>query len=140
MKKMLLSLAMATMAVGAANAQDAVKKAPDQDRAEMRTEHMVKELGLNEDQTAKVKEINARYGEKMQAMRQAQKAELTEKRDKRAELEEARMTELKGVLTPDQYAKLEARQKEMRDKRMEHRQEMRAKPMKQDTRAKDAAE
>ncbi len=50
------------------------------------------------------------------------------------------MAELKGVLTPDQYAKLEARQKEMRDKRMEHRQEMRAKPMKQDTRAKDAAE
>jgi len=140
MKKMLLSLAMATMAVGAANAQDAVKQASPQDRAEMRTEHMVKELGLNEDQTAKVKEINARYGEKMQAMRQAQKAELTEKRDTRAELEEARMAELKGVLTPDQYAKLEARQKEMRDKRMEHRQEMRAKPMKQDTRAKDAAE
>ncbi len=114
--------AVAALSFLSVNAQDPPKRSAG-DRAEMRTEHMVKELGLNDDQAAKVKAINEKYAAKVDEMRKERKEEAGAKKGQWQEVEKARMAELKSVLTPDQYQKLEARQEEMKKERMERREE-----------------
>lgn len=128
MKKMMMGMALAMFVAGAANAQDAPRKTM-QDRTEMRTETMVKELGLSEEQAAKVKDLNERYGAKKEAMREQSKSEMAVKNEKHEALEKEFAAELKGVLTPEQFEKWEARQKEMTEKRMERRDQMKKEGM-----------
>lgn len=122
MKKLMLSTAVAALSFISLNAQDPPKRTAEE-RSEMRTERMVKELGLNDDQAAKVKAINEKYATKVDEMRKARKEEAGANKGKWEEMEKARMSEFKGVLTPDQYQKLEARQEEMKKERMERREE-----------------
>ncbi len=120
MNKLMMGLAVAMLAAGTANAQDKPHKTME-DRAEMRTEQMVKELGLNESQAEKVKAINAKYADKVKEHRQEHKDAANERRDERMKLEDARKEELRAVLTAEQFQKLEAREKEMKKNYMEHR-------------------
>ncbi len=120
MNKLMMGLAVAMLAAGSANAQDKPHKTME-DRAEMRTEQMVKELGLDEAQAEKVKAINAKYADKVKEHRQDHKEAADERREERMKLENARKEELRAVLTADQFQKLEAREKEMKKNYMEHR-------------------
>lgn len=122
MKQIMMGLALAMFVAGAANAQDAQQKTKA-DRAEMRTERMVKELGLDADQAKKVQEINDRYGAKMETMRDQRRAEMEAKHDKQDALKKDYQEEMKAVLTPEQFAKWEAHQAELKAKQMERRKE-----------------
>lgn len=120
----MIGMAVAFFTMGAANAQDKVQQ-PPAERAKQQTERMTKELGLNVDQAAKVEAINAKYAEKAEAMRADRKEKMAETKGKGSELNDARMAELKGVLTTEQYAKWEKNMEAMKEKRQEKRQEMR---------------
>lgn len=124
MKQVMMGLSMAIFTVGAAHAQDAPRKTME-DRADARTQQMVKELGLSEEQAAKVKEINARFGAKFDAMQEQNRKEMEARNEKRDALRQEQANELKGVLTPEQFAKWEAKQEEMKARRLEHREGMR---------------
>lgn len=123
MKKLMIGTALLVLGVSA-QAQDVQRKTSGE-RAEMRTERMTKELGLNAEQAEKVKEINARYAEKTEAVRAEHKARAEAGKGQRNELHEARMADYKAVLTPEQYEKLVAKQAAMKEKHMEKRKEKR---------------
>lgn len=120
MRKLLIGVTLLVFGMGVAQAQEGQRKTP-QERAEMRTEHMTKELGLNAEQAEKVKAINMRYAEKNEAMRAEHKAKAEANRGKGAEQHDARMEEYKQVLTPEQYDKMVANQAAMKEKRQEMR-------------------
>ncbi len=124
MKRIMIGMALVLFTFGAANAQDKQQRTPAE-RAKNQTEHMTKELGLNADQAAKVEAINAKYAEKTEAIRAERKDKMAATKGKGAEVNDARMAELKNVLTPEQYAKCEKNMEEMKEKRMEKRKENR---------------
>jgi polynucleotide 5'-kinase involved in rRNA processing len=101
-------------------AQDKALKSPDE-RARIRTERMSKELELSPEQIAKVESINLKYAGKGAELRKKHEAERTQARQEGKAMREAEAAELKAVLTPDQYAKWEAKQEEMKARRMERR-------------------
>ncbi len=72
MKKMFLALAAAMMMSASAMAQEAQQQQPRQmdqgEMAKMRTEQMVKDYGLNEEQAAKLLELNTEFQSKMPMM------------------------------------------------------------------------
>ncbi len=128
MKKQIIGLSMALFMVATANAQDRPTRTPE-DRAKMRTERMTKELGLNADQQAKVAAINMDYAKKGAELRDDH-ANGTAEKGEGAKLQDARMAELKQVLTPEQYTKLEAMQAKAKDRMKKHRAEKKAAPVK----------
>jgi len=82
-------------------------KNPEQ-RAEKITKHMTESLNLSEAQTAKVKAIHLKYGERMKAMRSQQTED--DRSKKRAAMEKVRAdrdAEIKTVLTEEQYQKFQ---------------------------------
>ncbi len=79
------------------------------------TEEMVKELSLDAKQTEKVSEINKKYAEKMRAVQQSSKDDREGMREKMQKLRSEKETELKTVLTAEQFTKL----KELEKKRIE---------------------
>ena len=124
MKRMMMGAAMVLLTLGAAQAQEK-DRGTAEERAKVRTEHMVKDLGLDAGQTTKVEAINLKYahqGEDLMVQRQAHSADM---KGKGAGMRDARMAELKAVLSPEQYRKLEAAQEKMKEKRMEKRKELR---------------
>jgi Spy/CpxP family protein refolding chaperone len=126
MKQLMMGLALAVFTMGAAQAQDAPKKTMA-DRVDARTERMVKELGLNADQAAKVKEINAKYADQGKELHQQRKEGAEREKGEMAKIRDARWAELKQVLTPEQYEKCVANEKkqmaEMQERRQEKRQD-----------------
>lgn len=99
--KYLLTLMMAILMVANANAQEKKGQTTEmKSRAEMLTESMTKELGLNSDQAVKVKAINQEYAEK--AMGRAS-AKATEEVAPDAGALSDMNKALKKVLTPEQY-------------------------------------
>lgn len=110
MKNLLMNLALfgALLFPPALMAQDTEtgdpKKTPEQ-RAADRTEKMATELDLSSDQKARVQEINLRYAQAA-ADAKAQSTSKDAMRKRGKELKEKRDEELKGVLTPDQFAKM----------------------------------
>ena len=72
MKKMFLALAAAMMMSASAMAQEAQQQQPRQmdmgEMAKMRTEQMVKDYGLNEEQAAKLLELNTEFQTKIPMM------------------------------------------------------------------------
>jgi Spy/CpxP family protein refolding chaperone len=106
----------AILFVSQANAQnDAPKHAhphnkEGRDHSKKHIEWMKTELSLTDDQTAKVEKINQKYSEKRKAMHEEQRKQMKA-------LREEHNKELKSVLNKDQYAKLEAKKAEMKEKR-----------------------
>lgn len=126
MKKLLLLTVLATSMTVAVQAQDKTAKTP-QERAKARTERMSKELGLTPDQAAKVEAINVKYADKAVDMRTERQAERTEVRKEGMAMRDAHDAEIKAVLTADQYAQWTAKKEEMKERRIEHRKELREK-------------
>lgn len=113
MKKMMMILFIAAMTAVNVNAQekkqDAPKKTPEE-RAELMTQRMTKELALSADQQVKIKELILK--------REKQKQEGMEKR--KAEMEKIE-AQFKTILTSEQYQKFEKKKEEMKAKRQEQR-------------------
>ena len=108
----------------------AVKEQRHTERAVEKTETMIKELGLDDAQAARVREMNSRLGDSMRAVKAADMPDEERKENMKA-LRSAYKTELATVLTPDQMAQLkamkEAKRAEKQDPaRMAERAEERA--------------
>lgn len=120
--------------------QDGEKLSPEQ-RTEKQVEKMTKELGLNDTQAKQVKELFA----KGVAEREAKKSEMQKRRAegnkptpeereamkvKMGEKQEQMKSEMKKILTADQYAKWEEKKAERKEKfaeKIEERKENRKK-------------
>lgn len=124
MKKLSITLAFALLVAGVANAQEGHTRTAAE-RAKAQTARMTGQLGLDAGEQERVAVINQAYAEKGAALRKARKAEAERSKGEFKELHNARMEELKQVLTPEQYTKLEALQQEKRKKRMERGKRMR---------------
>ena len=143
MKNKIVAIAiLAIAAIGTVNAQDGTtpaEKAPattkptqdaavKQQRAEAQqarrveaSEKLAQDLGLNEEQTAKLKEIDAEYAAGMEALRSSTDREKTQEAARLAR--EKRETSLKEVLTPEQFQKMESMRAESRNRSMKKAEE-----------------
>jgi periplasmic protein CpxP/Spy len=126
MKKLPIVLALATVLSASVSHAQEPKKQRDpvkmeqkgQERAEERTEQLVKDLGLNDEQGKKVGVINSDFAKAMTDLKMSGVDEETRKTKSKA-LRQQRESDLKSVLTEEQYAKLlEIRQA----KRAEHKE------------------
>jgi len=99
------------------------RKGPRGDRAEMAGEHMIKELGLNADQAAKVKALQEAERAQRQAIRNDASLTREQKMEKVKALREATVKQVDEVLTPEQRTKAQ----EMRAKMQERMKERRGK-------------
>ena len=147
MKKMILAL-VAVMSMTAAQAQDGNRQRGERrqmDKTEMakhRTDEVVKQYGLDEQQAAKLLELNKKYADKMgprmggprgqrpgarrggndDGQQQGQRPELTEEqkqqmaaeRQARQKAMEEYDAELQQILTPEQYKAYKADQEKRR--------------------------
>ena len=147
MKKLVLSLAVVGMGTFAMAQQRTMPAKDDQQRKEMmeqkRAEHMAdmqKELNLTQAQVSQLKALH----EKHQAQREAQRKENQDLRKQKMEAfkkdKQQMDNEMRQILTPEQYAKWEAKKAEkmanrkakFQDKRMNKdldKNKMHAKPM-----------
>jgi len=88
---------------------------PDQ-RAEKRTEMMQKNLALTDDQVPKVKQINLDFETQKDALLK-NTTDPTERRTQMKALRDKQDADLKAVLTPDQYTKMQSMQQQGRPQR-----------------------
>lgn len=124
MRTLLSTLALAagmSLMAQDADLDEGGKKSPEE-RAKHRTEVMTKQLGLGDEQIAKVNTINITYARALGEVREMQDPEIRKGRSKA--LREKRDADLKAVLTADQYTKMmalreekKANAKERKDKR-----------------------
>ncbi len=119
MKKLMMMLFAATFTFATAQAQDGrkeMKHKNPEEKAQMMTERMKKNLNLTDDQVARVNEIHLQQARKM-----------AEVREKHGDNREAARAEMKGmreetnkryaaVLTPEQLAKKDELKKERKEK------------------------
>ena len=88
----------------------------------MDADRMKKELALNDDQSSKVDAINKKYADRYKSL----KGDSTNRESSRAEIKkirEEKNAELKTVLTPEQYSKLEALRSQHHHKKGSHKGE-----------------
>lgn len=91
-----------------------------QERAAQRSDMMSKELGLNDEQTQKVKIINSDFAKAMTDLKASGADEATRKAKAKA-LRDQRETDMRSVLTAEQYTKLQELRKAKRAEHMEKR-------------------
>ncbi|WP_460546936.1 hypothetical protein [Hymenobacter daeguensis] len=131
MKKLLLLLATvaATTATSFAQAPAAqpapagTQKSPDQ-MAERRAQYLAKELGLSADQQARLQPVLLAQRQEMLALReQVQTGGRRRGMGQDLKASQARYdAQIKGILTPEQYARFGQMKDEQRDKMRERRQ------------------
>ena len=112
----ILCLAVST---SVAIAQDRPRRSPEE-RAENQTHWMQKNLGLSQDQNKKVYDIILFYAR--EAENAAAEPRGNEKKIEKNGIKKDRESELKEVLTPDQFSKYKMHMQEMKEKQMERRQ------------------
>lgn len=104
-----------------ANERDPVKmEKRAQERADQRTEELVRELGLNAEQAQKVGQINSAFAQGMTDVRAAALEDAARK-EKAKGLRQQREAELKAVLTEAQYAKLQELRKAKRAEKQQQK-------------------
>ena len=108
MRTLITACAIALIGTFTANAQEKKASPADNVWVALNTEQLNLQLGLSDDQKAKVKEIDQRFVTKHEALQEAE-PKLSEKdmSDKTAALMNERDRELKAILTAEQYAKWE---------------------------------
>jgi len=118
--------AVALMSTLSVNAQDKTPDAMDKAWVAMNAEKLNMELGLDDAQQAKVKDIAERYVRKHEALEMTTpKLSDTEMSDRTAGLMKARDGEMKMVLNADQYTKWDGmRQKGTNDLTKEKKEDM----------------
>jgi Spy/CpxP family protein refolding chaperone len=112
-----LMMAFSLAAQGPAKGQCKKSKTPEE-KAQRQSEWMKRDLGLTEKQAAEIEKINLTYAIEAEKMRQ----EMKEKRKVQVDNKNA---ELKKVLTPEQYTKLEQIRAEKKEQRKHKKQQMR---------------
>lgn len=88
-----------------------------EERAEKQTAMMKEELSLTEDQVAKVEEINLKYAQKNEELREQYKGEREAIMTAFRESQQLKEEELAQVLTEEQMTKLQEKKEEMRSQR-----------------------
>ena len=122
MKKLLMMLLITASIAGTAMAQGKGKapKSPEE-RATKRTEVMAKKLKLNPEQVSKVKDINLATAAKVDEIRGRYATEAKKKgmgKELKAAREE-RETQLKSILTDEQWKAYQTAKEQMKDKQEE---------------------
>lgn len=112
-----LMMAFNLAAQGPSKGQCKKSKTPEE-KAQRQSEWMKRDLGLTEKQAAEIEKINLTYAVEAEKMRQ----EMKEKRKVQVDNKNA---ELKKVLTPEQYTKLEQIRAENKIQRKHKKQQMR---------------
>lgn len=112
----------------------AVKEQKQAERIADRTESMIKELGLSQEQATKVRAMNATLGENMRSVKNADLSE-EDRKAKMKTLREGYKTELASVLTPEQQKQLKQMREEDRAERKENMD-----PAKMEARADERAD
>ncbi|PVY39241.1 DUF4890 domain-containing protein [Pontibacter virosus] len=104
-----------------------VQKSPEA-IAQMKTDRLAQKLELSAAQKNQLQELNMRQAQEMKAMRESHKATGEKTPELRAQMQEARkanhekwQTELKSILSAEQYAKYEANREEMKQKRADRK-------------------
>jgi len=88
-----------------------------EERAKKQTEMMKQQLQLNETQATQVEQINAKYAAQSDQLKQ-------EVKDKMKAQGSQKNAELKAVLTPEQYAKLEQIRKDRKEQMKSKKEQM----------------
>ena len=117
-----LMLALGCFALQAQRTNERPSMEPEK-MAEKQTARMTEELSLDVQQAEKVNAINLKYAQQQKGKMEQAK---TERENRRADLQkthDAKMAELKQVLTPEQYAQLEKQQAERVEKVRAHRKD-----------------
>ncbi len=121
-------IAVAVLAVAAsvaAEGLDDLKDTTPAERAAAQTAMMKSKLVLTDDQLPKIKAINEKYAEQMDPILKGSDGMLMKMRAMK-EVEDKKETELKGVLSDDQFSQFQAMKSEMKDKLMERIKAQRA--------------
>jgi Spy/CpxP family protein refolding chaperone len=122
-----LILAMAMVVGGTAIAQQPQhqkrERKPAEERATNSAQKMKTKLSLDDAQTAKIHDINLGIAQKNDAIRDNTSLTREQKMTQLKANQDARNAQYKEVLTPDQYAKYEAWEKEKREKMQQKRAE-----------------
>jgi hypothetical protein len=100
------------------SAQEKVNKTA-KERAEMHTEKMTKELNLTPDQKTKVSELNLGVEMKNEAIHSDKNMSEETKKASYQGNNDAKMAQLKTILTEEQYKKVLTQHAEMKAKKME---------------------
>lgn len=107
------------------------EKLSTEEKVELHVKRMTKDLDLNEKQVAEVRAITTKQVQKMEAKRaeikdvkEKQRAEMKANREKE---QAALSSEMKKILTPEQYAKWEKNREEKKGKMKERMLERREK-------------
>jgi protein CpxP len=95
-----------------------------EEKATAQTTKMKTELGLSDDQTAKVKEINLGIIQKNEGIMNNSTFSETQKKEIIKSNNEARMSMLKNVLTSEQYTKLELTIEKRKNKKLKKKVKM----------------
>jgi hypothetical protein len=94
---------------------DRLANTTPQERARMQTEFMASRLGLTQDQTRAIGDLNLKYAQRMEPIIKGSEGPFMKLRQMR-EINEEKEAELKGILSPDQFQKYQASREEMRQK------------------------
>ena len=119
MKKLMMILAFTALAFGTYAQRGSRKEVKPEEIAQKSAEKMKDELGLSEDQYQKVLLLQEVRAEKMKQRREEMMARREEMKAER----DSYQRELKGILTAEQYASLEAKREERKEHFKKHRLE-----------------
>ncbi|HEY4787086.1 MAG TPA: hypothetical protein VIH57_13605 [Bacteroidales bacterium] len=100
----LIAFSIALMVVGNLNAQQ--QRSPEE-RAKRETSMVKEQVALTDSQSVKYEAIALKYANMMSEFRNIPRDSVQLRQKKRAELNEKKSTEVKTILTPEQYAKYE---------------------------------
>jgi len=90
-------------------------KRPDRgDAGRPQRDAWLQEIGASEDQIAKIRDILRDQMDQQRALRQSADLTPEQRRSKMSEIRTATTAKIKGILTPDQFAKFEKMQEERR--------------------------
>ena len=119
MKKLVIAM-MSILLVSTSVFAQQRQRPSAEDMAKRQTEHMAKNLSLTDEQKAKIEAINLKYGQKMEEMIQAGKEEREAKMELLKKNRDAKDTEFKEVLTPEQYTQYQQNQANFQQKQRQH--------------------
>ena len=135
MKKLLILLAAAALSAGTANAQttnarpQAANGRMEQTTPEQQADRLTKQLGLSAEQRTQVLTMEQAHQAEMKTMRDQAQAggDRTAMRQNMQTMRDKYDTQLKGILTADQYAKYEQQREDRMDNRGSRKTKMKVK-------------
>ncbi|MDJ1505986.1 hypothetical protein [Xanthocytophaga agilis] len=121
MKKVILSALMGVMFIGLSMAQERMPRTPEQ-RAEMQTKRLTKEITLTADQQTQVKNILLSRAVKVDSVRADQTMDKAQRMQQLKAIKDAGDANMQKVLSPEQYKRYLDLQEEQMDKVQQRRQ------------------